>query len=168
MTMNHLFPVRSIVGLVVLSGALSLGCGSGASSTGASGTGGGGGQGEGVDVSAWVGNWSVTGTQATTCGAAEDTTQVTAVDVITAGSAPGTIDTNESDCSLPWDLSEDATTATLESGQVCTVIVGADSVPVDWTQSTLTRNGDTMTGTSTGATNNGCSFSRQITATKTM
>jgi hypothetical protein len=118
----------------------------------------------GEDVTSWVGNWNTTGTQSTTCGGVSGTTQISGIDVIAAGSKSGTISTVADGCTLIWDVS--GSTATLESGQVCTVTVSGVNVTVNWTQSSATLSGTTITGTNTGSTNNGCSFMQQYTLTK--
>jgi hypothetical protein len=122
------------------------------------------GSGNGSDPTAWVGNWNAVGTQSTTCNGATTPTQLTGLTVIAAGSKAGTIQTTADNCTLLWDLS--GATITLESGQTCTVSVAGANVTVTWTQSSATLSGTTITGTNTGATNNGCSFMQQYTLTK--
>jgi hypothetical protein len=118
-----------------------------------------------ADPTPWVGNWSTAGTQSTTCPSLPtQTTQMSGIVVIAAGAQPGTIKTTADSCTLIWDL--DGTRASLESGQLCTVNVGGNNYTITWTQSSSTLNGTTITGTNTGAANNGCSFMQQYTLTK--
>jgi hypothetical protein len=128
-------------------------------------TGGGGGEpsvdAHGGDASAWVGNWTETGTQATTCGAASGTSQISELVVIDEGSEPDTIKTTANGCALIWNLDGDA--ASLRSGQACTVSANGVEVTVGWTQSSATLAGDTIAATATGLANNGCSFMQQVT-----
>ncbi len=116
----------------------------------------------GGDPSPWLGNWTETGTQATTCGAASSTTQISQAVVITADN--DTLETSSDNCELMWDLDSDS--ATLASGQICTVSINGLNVTVEWTQSRATLAGATITLNATGATNNGCSFMQQATLTK--
>ena len=143
-----MFKPAHVLGLVLL-GAIA-GCG-GSSSAGA-------------DTAPWVGNWNSSGTQSTTCAGGNATTQITGLDVISAGTKASTIVTTADNCALTWDLA--GTKATLESGQTCTVSVAGANVTVTWTQSSATLSGSTITGTNTGSTNNGCSFMQQYMLTK--
>ena len=118
----------------------------------------------GGDPSAWLGNWTSSGTQSTTCGTATGTSQLSGLVVIADGHDPDTIKSTADSCALVWDLS--GSSASLESGQVCTISVAGGDVTVAWTQSAMTIAGDTITGTTTGATNNGCSFMQQVTLTR--
>jgi hypothetical protein len=117
----------------------------------------------GGDASAWIGNWSTTGTQSTTCGGGTGTSQLSGLVVISEGPKADTIVTDSGGCRLVWDL--DGATAALEGGQVCTVSVNGASFTVSWTQSAMSLHGTTITGTTTGAANNGCSFMQQVTLT---
>ena len=131
-------------------------------SAGALGCGGGGG---GADTSAWIGNWMETGTQATTCSGVSQTTQISQLVVISAGTKSGQIETDSESCPLYWDVSGDK--ATLETGQSCTGSVDGVSVTVDWTASSATLSGSTATGTAGGSTDSpACSFNQQFTLTK--
>jgi hypothetical protein len=118
----------------------------------------------GGDPAAWLGNWTSTGTQSTTCGGATGTSQLSGLVVITDGRDPSTIKSVANNCALVWDLS--GSSAELETGQLCTVSVVGSDVTVSWTQSSMTIDGNTITGTTTGATNNGCSFMQQATLTR--
>src|SRR5690348_6860138 len=78
-----------------------------------------------ANVDAWLGNWNTAGTQSTTCAiGGTQTSQLSGVVVITAGSDSGTISTLVNNCPLVWDVS--GTHATLRSGQMCTVSVGGN------------------------------------------
>jgi len=118
----------------------------------------------GSDPTPWIANWNSSGTQSTTCGTATQTSQISGLVVIAAGAMPGTIKTTANNCTLIWDL--DGANASLQSGQLCTVNVGGMNYTITWTQSSCSLNGTTITGTNTGATNNGCSFMQQYTLTK--
>ena len=118
----------------------------------------------GSDTAPWIGNWNVTGTQSTTCGAVSGTTQISSLNVITPGPKSGTISTTTAGCTLTWDVV--SARATLENGQTCTVRVNGINVTVMWTQSSATLAAGVITGTNTGSANNGCSFMQQYTLTK--
>jgi hypothetical protein len=136
-------------------------CGGG----GSAGSSGGHGGGSGVDVTPWEGNWTLGGTQATTCPTGNKTSQLNGTVIISAGAMPGTIATEFSPtCTVDWDVT--GTTAMIQKGQVCTVSVGGVSVTVDFTSGSLSLNGTSMTGLTSGATNNGCSFTQQVTLIK--
>lgn len=146
-------PGRLMGRLTGLSAALVLavaGCG-GSSSTGST-------------VDAWVGNWMEGGTQSTTCAGASTTTQISMVTIISAGTKDGTIQTLADSCPLNWDVG--GSKATLETGQACTVSIDGVNATVGWTASSMTLNGNTITGTAGGATTSGCSFTQQFTLTK--
>jgi len=112
----------------------------------------------------WLGNWNKIGTQSTTCGAASGMNQVSGLVVIEDGPEDGTIQTFDNSCTLVWDL--DGGTATLRPEQICTVNVNGFNVTVLWTASRATLAAGAMTGTTSGATNNGCSFTQQLTLTR--
>jgi hypothetical protein len=113
--------------------------------------------------SPWLGNWNRTGTQSTTCGLTSGTNQLTGVVIVTAA-AGGAIQTAIDNCNVLWDVNGNK--ATLRPGQMCTVSVNGFNVTVTGTQGTVTLNGNTMTGTEAGSTNNGCSFMQQMTLTR--
>jgi hypothetical protein len=117
----------------------------------------------GSNVDAWLGNWMEGGTQSTTCAGVSTTTQLSMLVVFSAGPKAGTIQSSADNCALVWDVSGDK--ATLESGQTCTATVDGVNASVSWTASTLTLNGNTMTGTLGGSGNN-CPFTQQATLTK--
>lgn len=122
-----------------------------------------GSSGGGSSVDAWVGNWMEGGTQSTTCAGASTTTQLSMLVVFSAGTKAGTIESSADNCVLVWDVSGDQ--ATLESGQTCTATIDGVNATVTWTASTLTLDGNTMTGT-LGGSGNDCPFTQQATLTK--
>ena len=117
----------------------------------------------GGNVDAWVGNWMEGGTQSTTCAGVSTTTQLSMLVVFSAGTKAGTIESSADSCVLVWDVSGDK--ATLESGQTCTASIDGVNASVTWTASTLTLDGNTMTGT-LGGSGNDCPFTQQATLTK--
>jgi hypothetical protein len=82
-------------------------------------------------------------------------------DLVVVTDIDGGIETVDNDCTLDWDVAGDK--ATLQKDQVCTVTVNGFNVTVGWTSSSMHLNGDQVTGTTSGATNNGCSFTQQVT-----
>jgi hypothetical protein len=122
-----------------------------------------------VDLGPWLGNWSISmGSQSTTCGASTGTDQLNGLVVFELGSEPSTLTTTAAanNCQLTWYVDADGNEATLQKDQTCTVQAGGASVTVFWTQSSMKRSGDLITGSNTGAANNGCSFTQQYTLTK--
>jgi len=119
----------------------------------------GGGSGSPPKPSPWLGNWTQGGTQSTTCGAVIETTDLGGVVVIAAGAKSGTIQTSSTVCSLTWNASGDS--VTLQSGQSCTFSVFGTNATVSWTAGSATLSDLTITGTLTGAADNGCSVVEQ-------
>jgi hypothetical protein len=121
--------------------------------------------GDGDSVHDWLGNWTVAGTQSTTCGNQSGTSQLSGLAAISAGPTSGTIKLLGGDCVTIWDVQ--GSTATQRTGQVCTVTVGALNVTISTTGGTATLSGKTATGMATGQTSNGaCSYRQQFTLTK--
>jgi len=120
--------------------------------------------GEGANTAAWVGNWSSSGTQSTTCGTATSTSEITGVVVIVAGmEVPDSIVMTMETCVIQSDIVGAKATA---GSQVCTLNAAGANVTVTWTEISATLSGSTITGTNTGSTNTGCSFSQQYKLTK--
>jgi hypothetical protein len=156
-----------LLALTLLAAVPACGGGGGGSGShgGSGGSSGSSGSGGGVDVTAWEGNWTLGGTQATTCPTGTKTVQLNGVVIISAGAMPGTIATELTPtCTVDWDVN--GTTAMIQKGQVCTVAVNGVSVTVDFTSGSLSLNGASITGLTSGATNNGCSFTQQVTLIK--
>jgi hypothetical protein len=121
--------------------------------------------GDGDSVDAWLGNWTVAGTQSTTCGNQSGTSQLSGLVAISAGPMGGTIRTLGGDCTTVWEVH--GSTATQNTGQLCTVTVGALNATISTTGGMMTMNGKTATGMATGQTSNGaCSYRQQFTLTK--
>jgi hypothetical protein len=119
----------------------------------------------GADVSAWIGSWTNGGTQTTTCKyQGTSTAQIVDPVTITAGSTPGTITTNVATCPLSWTV--DKNVATIKAGSFCTVHVKGTNVGITWHNAALTLNGNLVTYTNAGATDNNCTFTQQGTMTK--
>jgi hypothetical protein len=142
---------------LVTTGALVLAAG-----LGGCGSSGGGGE---PQTNPWLGSWTQGGTQSTTCGAVIETTDLSGVVVISAGTKSGTIQTSTNGCVLTWDVSGDS--ATLASGQSCTFLVFGTNATVSWTAGSVSLSGLTITGTAGGSADNGCSaVDQQLTLTK--
>jgi hypothetical protein len=112
-----------------------VGCGSSSSST---------------DVSAWLGSWTVSATEAESCPPDTHSTPLTGVLLIVAGSASGTIVTEPANaCNLTWTVSGNG--ATLTSTQTCSVFgsVGGQWTPT-FTAGSLGLSGSTIALNDTG------------------
>jgi hypothetical protein len=103
------------------------------------------------------------GTQSTTCAGVSTTTQLSMLVVFSRGTKAGTIESSADSCVLVWDVNGDK--ATLESGQTCTASIDGRERSVTWTASTLTLDGNTMTGM-LGGSGNDCPFTQQATLIK--
>lgn len=123
------------------------------------------GTGGGDARSAWVGNWTSAGTQTTTCTHGKGSVmQLTGAVTIAAGSAADTITTAVNNCPLSWTVNQSV--ATLKPGQFCTVAVNGANVTVTWHSGSSSMNGNLISFTNSGGTDNNCSFTQQGTLTK--
>ena len=109
----------------------------------------------------WLGTWSLGGTQSTTCGPSSSTNQLDGVVIVTSGD-DGKLETRYSDtCTITWSVKDNK--ATVDKDQVCTVAINGFNVTVTFTSGTMNLNGTAITALTSGATNNGCSFTQQET-----
>jgi hypothetical protein len=149
--------IRKRIGFGWAAAALLAACG-GTTSSETSTSGGGG---AGNVAEAWVGNWTETGTQATTCAGVTTTTQLAGPVVISLGAGTGTLRSTADGCTLSSHVT--AGEATLDASQVCTVLVHGVSQTATWTKGSSTLNGNIIVGTAAGTTTSGCSFTQQST-----
>jgi hypothetical protein len=113
--------------------------------------------------SLWVGVYDVEGNQSALCAGSSTATPLSGRVNLGFGTSSGVFQSSIDSCYLQWDAND--TTATLQSGQSCSLSVEGTMTSVTFSSGKAALDGSTVTMLATGSASNGCAVSQQATLT---